>query len=55
MKYKYKYCVYANNLKWGFYFIESYDTKREAEAAKRTFEHGSKWGCCDVVKKRFYI
>ena len=53
-KYKYKYCLYTNNLCAGYSFIAAYDTLKQAEFAYYNF-YINKYGCCDITKKRFYI
>lgn len=53
-KYKYRFCVYKNNLRDGIRYVRSYRTLGEALRDKAEIEM-SGGGCCDVVKKRFLV
>ena len=52
-KYEYKFCVFTNNLRDGVQFLCSCDSLIKA-LKKRDFLQCDGWGCCDIVKKRFY-
>jgi hypothetical protein len=54
MKYKYKYAIYTNNLCWGKMKIAEYDNMTTAELMKNNY-YINKYGCCDIVKKRYYL
>ena len=53
-KYKYRFCVYKNNLCDGIRYLRSYRTLGEALRDKAEIEM-SGGGCCSVVKKKFLI
>ena len=52
-KYKYKYCVYYNNMCAGVQFVAAFDNLCDALNKRRAIQYGPRGGCCDVVKKRF--
>lgn len=52
-KYEYLYCVFTNNLRSGVQFVCALPTLRQA-LREKDYLQNSGWGCCDIVKKRFY-
>ena len=54
MKYKYKYVVYTSNLCWGKIKIAEYDSRATAEFMTNIY-HINEYGCCDIVRKRYYL
>ena len=53
-KYKYRFCVYKNNICDGIIYVRSYKNLGEALQAKAGIQMRG-GGCCDVVKKKFLL
>ena len=51
--YIYKWDIWTNNLCYGYKFVERFNTLQEARANINLIQN--KYGCCDIVKKRYYI
>lgn len=64
MKYKYKYCIYTNNLNYGYMKVKSFDRLKDAKqylyfngmlSSFNDSGYLSGYGCVDIVKKRYYL
>ena len=51
--YIYKWDIWTNNLCYGYKFVGRYNTLEEARANINCLQN--KNGCCEIVKRRYYI
>lgn len=51
--YFYKWDIWTNNLCYGYKLVGRYDTLKEARANTERIQN--KYGCCEIVKRRYYI
>ena len=51
--YIYKWDIWTNNLAYGYKFVGRYNTLEEARANINCLQN--KNGCCEIVKRRYYI
>jgi len=51
--YIYKWDIWANNLGYGCKFVGRYNTLKEARANINSLQN--KYGCCEIVKRQYYI
>ena len=49
----YKWDIWTNNLCYGHKFVERFNTLQEARANIKSIQY--KYGCCEIVKRRYYI
>ena len=51
--YIYKWDIWTNNLAYGYKLVGRYNTLEEARANINCLQN--KNGCCEIVKRRYYI
>ena len=49
----YKWDIWTNNLGYGYRFVKRFNNLHEAKANMNRIQ--DKYGCCEIVKKRYYI
>ena len=49
----YNWDIWTNNSGYGYMFVERFNTLQEARANIKSIQ--DKYGCCEIVKRHYYI